>query len=616
MRKLNFTRIIKRSLPVLAAIALLGSVFTLRSYADGELTGKTAEEIVAMMNKGWNMGNTLDARDGNSSDIYSQETSWGNPRINREMIHGVKEAGFDTIRIPITWYKFIDKSNGYAINPDFMAHVKEVVDWALEEDLFVIINVHHESWVNRTDIDKSYKEIGEELSAVWSQISDEFADYDQKLIFEGMNEPRAGGADYEWQGNPACYEAVNYLDQVFVDTVRGNGKGHNGERVLMVPGYAASSSQLVLNSIKLPQINGETASNIALSVHCYSPYEFCLTDQKNTFDPNNASDNSDIKRLMSSLEISFISKGIPVIIGECGCTNSGNNNAEREKWFAFMGEQTAKKGIPAIVWDNGANKTSGGECHSYIDRKTGEMVSPELIAAFLSGKYAEPLAAAEDVTYDFEPFDNGSGKLTPMSPDIAGFITKKLANQSKVNHTEGAVVGFSLKVTTYTDKTAAMDISRFAGKNLKITAWVSSKDTDTVTMSLTNNSADYITVNTTSDWQELTIYAAIGDGETLLEFKGDEDTEFYIDDITLTMVDSLEVVSDGKDSNVDSKNGNSGNGSDEPGNGYVTEDGTPVTVINGKIVIIVMLSAIVGVAILGALAITIGKWKKRDKKKS
>ncbi len=82
------------------------------------------------------------------------------------------------------------------------------------------------------------------------------------------------------------------------------------------------------------------------------------------------------------------------------------------------------------------------------------------------------------------------------------------------------------------------------------------------------------------------------------------------------MVDSLEVVSDGKDSNVDSKNGNSGNGSDEPGNGYVTEDGTPVTVINGKIVIIVMLSAIVGVAILGALAITIGKWKKRDKKKS
>ena len=115
MRKFNFLRFIKKSLPVLAAITLLGSIFSLKSYADGELTGKTAEEIVAMMGKGWNLGNSLDARDGSKNDLYSQETSWGNPRINPEVIHGVKETGFDTIRIPITWYKFVDKSNGYAI---------------------------------------------------------------------------------------------------------------------------------------------------------------------------------------------------------------------------------------------------------------------------------------------------------------------------------------------------------------------------------------------------------------------------------------------------------------------------------------------------------------------
>ena len=145
------------------------------------------------------------------------------------------------------------QSDNYSINPDFLNRVQEVVDYAYELDMYIILNVHHESWVNSRKLGEvstandgtvsaGYFEIGEELSAVWSQIADHFADYDQHLIFEGMNEPRMSGTDIEWTGNSTAYDGVNYLNQVFTYTIRNNGKGRNSERCLMIPDYAASSS--------------------------------------------------------------------------------------------------------------------------------------------------------------------------------------------------------------------------------------------------------------------------------------------------------------------------------------------------------------------------------------
>ena len=227
-------------------------------YANAEevkLTGKTAMEITRMMDKGWNLGNTFDANGGNKNDVYSQEQSWGNPIVTKELIDGVKAAGFNTIRIPVTWYPHINQSNNYEIDEDFMNRINEVVDYAYDNDLFVIINLHHEAWVNDKDIHKNYVKIGEELVAVWSQIADHFAEYDQHLIFEGMNEPRAVGTAYEWSGTTECYDAVNYLNQLFVSCIRNNGKGQNHERALLIPGYAASSSTGVLKSIQIPQID-------------------------------------------------------------------------------------------------------------------------------------------------------------------------------------------------------------------------------------------------------------------------------------------------------------------------------------------------------------------------
>ena len=345
---------------------------------NGGLTGKTAAEIVAQMGIGWNIGNTFDATGGLGA---SHETSWGNPKVTKELIHAVKEAGFSTIRIPITWAQEIDARHDYKIRDEFLARVKEVVDWCYEEDLFVIINVHHESWLNIKDLDKKYRTVGAELAAVWKQIAAYFAEYDQHLIFEGTNEPRMAGSTVEWTGNKDGYKAVNYLLQVFAETVRADGTGHNDERCLMIPGYAASCSTNVMEAVSLPTYNGEVVKNLIASVHVYSPYNFCLKDSQKTF---GSADESEVEAIFKSIKSVFLDCGIPVVIGETSATEK-NNTEERVKWAQCMGRCSQAYGIPIVIWDNGSDTKMGGESHAYINRKTNEWNYPTVVKGLFDG---------------------------------------------------------------------------------------------------------------------------------------------------------------------------------------------------------------------------------------
>jgi len=608
-------KLIRRIVAALAVAIMLIQIVPVSANAEeGTLSGKTATEITAMMGKGWNLGNTLDAQGGNKTDIYTHETAWGNPKVTKELIAGVKAAGFTTIRIPTTWYNYIDKSNGYQIYPEYMARVTEIVDYAYDEGLFVIINVHHEPWVNRKDIDTAYVEIGKELVAVWEQISDTFADYDQHLIFEGMNEPRAQEKDYEWTGTAACYEAVNYLDQLFVETVRGNGKGYNNERMLMVPGYAASSNPTVLKALKLPEINGETASNICVSVHCYSPYNFCLSDAQTTFDPKNSSDTADIKTLFSNLKSMFISNGIPVVIGECGATNSGDNNSSRLAWFAFMGAMSNDYGIPAIVWDNGANGTSGGECHYYFVRKTGEAYSQNLIDAFIMGSVS---LKAENTFIDFEAVKEGTS-TTLANPVDLGFSQKKLATQMKTNHTEGIAMGFSLKVDeTVADFTADYSIKRYAGHTIRIGAWICSNDGTNVVVGV-KDSADTEKANvaTTEEWTQVIFDVDVPvSGDCVLYFKGD--AKYFVDDISIEMDPteplpevSVPVSEDTQVSEVSASTEDTTVSTETSDTVAATTTVEPATESNGSLVSVIMI-VIAVVAVIAVAVIVAGSKKKK-----
>lgn len=540
----------KKTLKCLMA-AMLAMLLTLTTVAsnklsanaaDTPLTGYSANEIVSMMDKGFNIGNSLEATGGNRTDILSQEKSWGNPEVTKALLHGIKEAGFNVVRIPITWQKFLANDN--TIDERWMNHVKEIVDWAIAEDLFVIINMHHEdTWLNISKLGDSYDTVSVKFAAIWTQVAEAFADYDQRLIFESMNEPRARGTSYEWTGTQKEYDVVNKLNQDFVNIVRGNGKGHNNERVLGIPGYAASSNKQVLESIVMPTWEGKTAENLAIAIHCYSPYNFCLSDAQNTFNPEDTADTADIIRLFDDINKLFTSKGIPAYIGECGATRTGDNLSEREKWFDYFGRIASKNDIPAIVWDNGVNGRSGGENHSYLKRRTGEMVNPTLIDAFINGIPEPP---ATDIHIDFEPVKEG-GSTKIYTPQDLGFTSGKLRNQARVNHSEGATVGYSMKVdSNVEDGKAYLSLRKFGGLNVKVTAYVHATDS-VVSMGISADgqealytSYDY---NAGSGWKGLGMAVTVPEGEELyLVFAGENGKVYSVDDIDVQIVDSLEGI--------------------------------------------------------------------------
>ena len=249
--------------------------------AERALTGCSAFEITSQMVVGWNLGNSLDSTGGNINYFSAPAkavTAWGNVEPTQEVFEAVKAAGFNTVRIPTTWYqhiKYDSSTDRYMISEEWMDYVKKTVDYAYELELFVILNVHHENWVNAAEFtDESYQKASKMLSDIWTQVAETFAYYDQHLIFEGMNEPSQTGlgGSIEWGGGEKeTWKYVNDLNRIFVDTIRNQGSNANKERLLMLPGYGASSNIATVKSIEVPENGG----NIALSVHAYYPYFFC-----------------------------------------------------------------------------------------------------------------------------------------------------------------------------------------------------------------------------------------------------------------------------------------------------------------------------------------------------
>ena len=334
----------------------------------------SSTELVAGMHIGWNLGNTLDAVGGIG---LASERAWGNPKTKQEMIDKVLEAGFNVVRIPVTWDGHFGAAPEYKIHDIWLARVKEVVDYAYNKGAYVILNTHHEDWYMPTEENKVAN--GEQLAALWTQIAEYFKDYDERLIFEGLNEPRLRGTSKEWSGDAKASEVINYWEQLFVDAVRATG-GNNTLRHLMITGYAASSSRENLAKIKLPE-----DEKLIVSVHAYTPYNFALNTQgTSTWDVSKNA--GDIDYLMKAINDLFISKGIPVIIGEFGAMNKENED-ERVEWATYYLTKAKEIGVPCVWWDN--NVYSGnGEKFGLVDRRNLTYPYPELLEAMM--KVAKP----------------------------------------------------------------------------------------------------------------------------------------------------------------------------------------------------------------------------------
>ncbi|MDE7223435.1 MAG: glycoside hydrolase family 5 protein [Acetatifactor sp.] len=326
-------------------------------------------ELVKEMRIGWNLGNTLDAV-GSGVGVTS-ETAWGNPKTTQEIIDAVIDQGFNVIRIPVSWGGHMGGAPEYNILPAWMDRVQEVVDYAYNRGVYVIVNIHHEEWHFPSEENKDAA--AEQLNALWTAIATRFRDYDEHLIFEGMNEPRKTGTNVEWNGgDQEGRDVVNYLDQVFVDAVRATG-GNNTIRNLMVPGYAASSSDTALKGIVLPQ-----DEHLIVSVHAYTPYDFALnTAGRSTWD----NDTRDIDHLMELLDELFLSKGVPVIIGEFGAMNK-DNEEERVQWAEYYVGKACEYGVPCLWWDNNAFE-GNGENFGLLNRRELTFPYPELLKALV-----------------------------------------------------------------------------------------------------------------------------------------------------------------------------------------------------------------------------------------
>lgn len=319
----------------------------------------TKEEIISEMGLGWNLGNTLDATEG--------ETAWGQPETTEEMIDKIKELGFDTIRIPVSWGHHVSSKPEYTIDEEWMDRVQTVVDWAIENDMFVIINAHHDNDYYYPSVRNSKYSLMY-IEAVWTQIAERFKDYDQRLIFEGMNEPRPSGTPYEWGFDPKvteCVEAadiINQCNQKFVDVVRASG-GNNTDRFLMATPYAASPYAAFNDHFKLPD---DPSDRIILSVHAYTPYDVCMSDDMSKTKIDDSSRGA-INDFIDKLYVKFVEKGTPVIIGECGITNK-NNQEERRIWGEYFVSKAKDNGMMCVLWDNG-NTYPGAEAYGLFDKE-------------------------------------------------------------------------------------------------------------------------------------------------------------------------------------------------------------------------------------------------------
>lgn len=352
-------------------------------YTAEELENMDSVDFAAIMQFGWNLGNTLDA---NSKKGMESETCWNQPKATQELFDYIKEVGFTSVRIPVSWGNHVDSD--YKIDDEWMARVKEVVDYAYNQGLFVIINSHHDNDYYYPS-DEKIAESEKYLTTIWEQIAEEFKDYDDHLVFESMNEPRLSGTDIEWwfamnnvEGKKAIVNICK-LNQAFVNTVRATG-GNNATRFLLVPSYAANPDFALFRDFTMPE---DTATNkLMLSVHAYTPYDFA--GNGNGYKDWDASKNNEFV-FMGKLMAAFIHEGYGVVIGEFGATNKDNLDS-RIAWAKGYTQKAASMGMSYFVWDNGATGV-GEENFGVINRNDLSLYYPELFEAYMSGFKVNPV---------------------------------------------------------------------------------------------------------------------------------------------------------------------------------------------------------------------------------
>lgn len=394
------------------------------------LAAMSATELSVIMGNGINLGNTMESGSrknlGTNADISAYETGWGMPVTTAEMLKGMKKAGFDTVRIPIAWTCAIDyEANDYTIHKEFIARIEEIVNYALDADMFVIINDHWDNqwWGMFGDADKQINEQAMTLyTEMWKGIATYFKDYDERLIFESANEELGNRLNDNWKNYEGsqtgvltqnqCYEKVNEINQTFVDTVRKTG-GNNDHRFLLIAGYNTDISCTVDSRFEMPKDTAQ--SKLLVSVHYYDPSNYCIF--KSTDKWGVKADYRSMNETLAKLT-KFTEAGYGVIIGEYGVLHDGKITELRDNTLEYVENflnNCNLYGYVPVLWD----------CNSAYDRDRCKMSSVELGRLFTkySYEYEHDLSREEVIKKSEKYLSTALEKATEVvTPDGTAWI--------------------------------------------------------------------------------------------------------------------------------------------------------------------------------------------------
>lgn len=330
----------------------------------GDRSPRSADRVVAAMQPGWNLGNTFDA-------VGADETAWGNPRVTRELLRAVRENGFRSIRLPVTLGQHEGPAPDYTIAPALLDRVEEVVDWALAEDLAVLLDLHHDSWMWTNAMPSRHDEVLAQFTATWEQLAERFRDHPRTLLFESINEPQFAGST----GEAHEYALLDELNVAFHEVVRSSG-GRNADRVLVLPTLHTDSGQARLDSL-VSTVTALDDPNLAATFHYYGYWPFSVNVAGGTrFDATAQQDATDA---FARVRTTLVGQGIPVILGEYGLLGFDRHTGtieqgEKLKFFEHLGHQARTTGVTTMLWDNG----------QHLDRTAFTWRDPELFAQISS----------------------------------------------------------------------------------------------------------------------------------------------------------------------------------------------------------------------------------------
>lgn len=362
------------------------------SPAEPDATGmeSTAMELAEKMKIGWNIGNTLEATGG--------ESAWGNPLVTAELIALVKQNGFDAIRIPCSWNQYLENSASAKIKTQWLDRVKTVVQYCMDQQLYVILNIHwDQGWLENNCTLERQVENNAKQKAFWEQIATHFREFDEHLLFAGANEPNVA--------NAIQMEVLHSYHQTFVDAVRSTG-GRNSYRTLVVQG--PSTDVELTHQLMTMWPRDEVAGKLMAEIHYYTPFQFCmLTEDVNwgkmfyywgkayhsaTDVSRNATwgEEATLDDLMGKMKTQFVDRGIPVIMGEFGAIRrsalSGENLqlhlASRAYYLQYLTQSAKHHGLVPFYWDAG---NTGVNSSALFDRRTLTVYDPQALNALMEG---------------------------------------------------------------------------------------------------------------------------------------------------------------------------------------------------------------------------------------